>query len=403
MEMKTHILLLIVGLALAFTLMRTVHTPELMITPGTTIQAHEEVANDCFACHTPFAGATADKCIDCHKVDEIGLMTTKGVSIAKEKKNVRFHQQLVESDCVACHSDHKGVQPFRPISRFSHNLLKSELQKQCNSCHNKPKDSLHRKLKAECSQCHTQKEWKPATFRHRSLDPAELKQCESCHDKPKDKKHRKFKSNCNVCHGYDDWEATHFKHSKLPPAELKQCESCHDKPRDDKHRKFKGNCDSCHGYNDWDDVDFKHSKLPPAELKQCQSCHEKPDDSLHGSTKLECGECHGQEKWKPATFNHSKYFRFDRHHRTDCDTCHVNNDYAEYTCYGCHEHSRSNIRSEHMEEGIRDYENCTECHRSANEHEAKRAWRAKRYGGGTNYNFSGEHEWGEHEHEDDDD
>lgn len=54
---------------------------------------------------------------------------------------------------------------------------------------------------------------------------------------------------------------------------------------------------------------------------------------------------------------------FDRHHRTTCDTCHRNGDYSRYTCYGCHEHSPANVRAEHLKEGIRNFENCVECHR----------------------------------------
>ena len=59
-------------------------------------------------------------------------------------------------------------------------------------------------------------------------------------------------------------------------------------------------------------------------------------------------------------------------------TCHVDNIYDAYTCYGCHEHSRAKIRREHLEEGIRDYENCAECHRSGDEDEAERLWKSKR-------------------------
>ena len=54
------------------------------------------------------------------------------------------------------------------------------------------------------------------------------------------------------------------------------------------------------------------------------------------------------------------------------------NDYSNYTCYGCHEHSRSKIREEHVEEGIHDYENCTECQRSGDEDEAEYRWNRKR-------------------------
>jgi cytochrome c peroxidase len=43
----------------------------------------------------------------------------------------------------------------------------------------------------------------------------------------------------------------------------------------------------------------------------------------------------------------------------------VNNDYSRYTCYGCHEHTPANVRSEHEEEGIRNFDNCVKCHRNA--------------------------------------
>ncbi len=233
------VILVVVAVNLAILVLLAIFYPQLMISPGKPIDAHAELATDCFACHTPFIGSRPGKCIACHKVEEIGKITTKGLPIEEEKKNVAFHQQLIEDDCVSCHSDHKGVKAFRPISHFSHDLLESDLQKQCDSCHKGPVDDLHRKVKGNCGQCHT------------------------------------------------------------------------------------------------------------------------------------------QNAWIPATFEHEKYFRFDRDHDTECVTCHIDNDYADYTCYGCHEHSRSDIREEHVEEGIRNYENCVECHRSGDEDEAKRIWRSK--------------------------
>ncbi|OOZ43122.1 cytochrome c3 family protein [Solemya velum gill symbiont] len=239
--MKNKTIILIVAVNLAILVLLAIFYPHLMISPGKPIEAHAELATDCFACHTPFIGSRPDKCIVCHKVEEIGLKTTKGLSIVKEKKNVVFHQELIEEDCVSCHSDHKGVQAFRPISQFTHELLESKLQEQCDSCHATPLDNMHQKSKGNCS------------------------------------------------------------------------------------------------------------------------------------------ECHSQDAWTPATLDHDEYFRFDRDHDTECETCHRDNDYANYTCYGCHEHSRSNIREEHLEEGIRDYEQCTECHRSGDEDEAERIWRSKIY------------------------
>ncbi len=238
--MKHKTITLIVAVNLAALVLLAILSPHLMISPGKPIAAHAEFATDCFACHTPFIGSTPSKCIACHKTEEIGIKTTKGLAIDREDKNVAFHQELIEEDCVACHSDHKGVQAFRPIGQFSHQLLQPNVEKQCDGCHVNPGDPLHQKIEGSCNSCHT------------------------------------------------------------------------------------------------------------------------------------------QERWTPATFEHKKYFRFDKHHRTDCKSCHIENDYSTYTCYGCHEHSRSKIREEHVEEGIYDYEICVECHRSGDEDEAKHLWRTKR-------------------------
>ena len=67
--------------------------------------------------------------------------------------------------------------------------------------------------------------------------------------------------------------------------------------------------------------------------------------------------------WKPATFDHDKFFVLDRDHDAPCVHLPPGNDYSRYTCYGCHEHTPAKVRAEHDEEGIRDFENCVECHR----------------------------------------
>lgn len=112
---------------------------------------------------------------------------------------------------------------------------------------------------------------------------------------------------------------------------------------------------------------FSHALLSKETREQCQDCHNSPSDSLHQQITGSCSQCHSQDKWIPATFDHDKYFELDRDHNAKCVTCHVRNDYKRYTCYGCHEHTPSNIRSKHVEEGIREYKNCVECHRNANE------------------------------------
>ena len=236
---KRHILY-IISILLIVVVLIVFLKPRMLISPGQLINGHREFRDDCFFCHTPLLGSTANKCIHCHKVSEIGIKTTKGEDIIAEKKNVAFHQKLAVEECVACHSDHKGVMKFRPVNMFSHELLQSTTRKQCDSCHENPDDTLHRKIK--------------------------------------------------------------------------------------------GNC----------------------------------------------GQCHNQDIWTPATFEHDKYFVLDRDHDAKCDVCHARSNYSRYTCYGCHEHSRAGVREEHREEGIRDFKNCVECHRSADEDEAERIWKRKR-------------------------
>jgi hypothetical protein len=255
MAMSTKSLLLIVSINLVVLIALAIFLPHLMISPGQPIAAHTEIASDCFACHTPFFGSTPGKCIGCHKVAEIGIKTTKGLPIGDEKKNVAFHQKLIEEDCVACHSDHNGVMAFRPISRFTHELVAASVRERCEGCHANPDDSLHRRIEGNCR------------------------------------------------------------------------------------------------------------------------------------------ECHSIEAWKPATFDHDEHFRFDRHHPADCESCHIDNDYARYTCYGCHEHSRSRIREEHYEEGIYNYENCVECHRSGDEDEAEWRWRSRKGGAYRSWEEDDHHEY----------
>jgi hypothetical protein len=116
---------------------------------------------------------------------------------------------------------------------------------------------------------------------------------------------------------------------------------------------------------------FDHALLAADSRKECQACHKAPTDALHRQISGNCSQCHSQDKWTPATFDHDKLFQLDRDHNVKCATCHTGNDYTRYTCYGCHEHTTDNIRRKHIKEGIRDYRNCVECHRNADEHDIR--------------------------------
>ena len=202
--------------------------PNLMVAPGPVVKAHAAIATDCFACHAPLRGASAGLCVGCHAVNDIGLRTSLGQPIVKAKAKVAFHQELQETNCMACHTDHTGP-------RLVHQSRKT----------------------------------------------------------------------------------------------------------------------------------FSHALLLPATQQRCESCHKPPTDAMHRQISGNCAQCHSSTKWKPAKFDHAELFVLDGDHNVSCATCHTANDYSKYTCYGCHEHQPARIRSKHLEEGIRDFENCVACHRSA--------------------------------------
>lgn len=228
--MKRGPVLVAIAIALVGVLTLAIVYPQPMVAPGALIPAHAGFATDCFACHAPFTGTSPERCLTCHVITDIGLKTTKGVPLARPTMKASFHRDLIETNCMACHSDHAGPMLTQRKRRpFSHELLRPAVRNRCEACHNAPKDDFHRNLTAGCALCHT------------------------------------------------------------------------------------------------------------------------------------------QERWTPSSFDHAKYFVLDRDHKATCATCHRNNDTKRFTCYGCHEHRPEQVRAEHLEEGIRNFENCVRCHRSANE------------------------------------
>jgi hypothetical protein len=169
--------------------------PNFMISPGPLIKAHADLATDCFACHAPLRGASAERCTICHAPADIGVRTTKGVLIAAPSvagktpmtalRKTAFHQELTEQNCMACHSDHAGPTLTQHSRKpFSHQLLRAETRDRCESCHRAPTDTLHRQIQGNCTQCHSSTAWKPASFEHDKffvLDKDHNASCATCH------------------------------------------------------------------------------------------------------------------------------------------------------------------------------------------------------------------------------
>ncbi len=263
------------------TLIVTYLYPHKMINPGELSQGHQNLNNKCLSCHQPFWGISNDKCISCHQLNEIGKDTLPSVNTALNKNKVLFHESFTNQNCMACHTDHKGIDPKLSLGKFEHSLISKPVLNNCVSCHKTPENELHKQLTTDCKSCHNTNDWKASKT-------------------------------------------------------------------------------------------FNHELITELNKNNCTSCHQSPKDSFHQSVKTNCNECHTTKKWVPSTFEHSSFFVLDKDHSPNkCSTCHVDNNLKKYTCYGCHEHTLSNIRSEHLEEGIRDFQDCVLCHKSADEHDIR--------------------------------
>jgi hypothetical protein len=213
----TGLLAIVIGLAVVY--------PGIMISPGPLVTAHSELAADCFACHAPFRGPSAQRCMTCHTPADIGRRTTKGVAITPASGRPPFHEMLASQNCIACHRDH--LEPFftaSKMTRFDHSLLTSTVRNSCTTCHAAPDNELHRSRTSSCSQCHDQNGWKPAKFDHSKffdLDEHHNASCTTCHGSNNYKEYT-----CFGCHEHQA-DRIRARHQRKGIQNIGNCVLCH--------------------------------------------------------------------------------------------------------------------------------------------------------------------------------
>ncbi|MFC2017763.1 hypothetical protein ACFLTQ_00470 [Chloroflexota bacterium] len=126
-------------------------------------------------------------CTDCHRPDEIGILTTTGLPISQEYEwQSQLHQALSDPDCLACHTIHGNeLQPFQ------HGLLNASIDNKCALCHidSMPDDTLHLSASDGCSTCHSPPTWFDVSFEHDHyfrFDSNHPSTCSNCHLVPGD-------------------------------------------------------------------------------------------------------------------------------------------------------------------------------------------------------------------------
>jgi len=199
--------------------------PQQMVAPGPVIPAHRAIAGNCFACHAPLRGVSAQRCMTCHKLTDIGIRTTRGVALKSGGTRVAFHQALSEANCMACHSDHTGPLLLKAAQHsFAHTLLRPDVRGQCAACHRAPDTPLHAQAGSNCAACHSSKAWKPATFDHTrffALTGPHKAACTTCHIGGNTSRYT-----CFGCHEHQP-DQIRASHAEEGIQTVSHCAACH--------------------------------------------------------------------------------------------------------------------------------------------------------------------------------
>lgn len=260
--------------------------PDTMLSPGALSAGHRDLGHDCFACHQPFRGTPQDRCIACHKPEEIGVDKALPDSPA-----VGFHRLLARVACTACHSDHQGLQAGGSALVFDHAMLPAGTVANCLNCHEVQRDPLHDALASNsCKDCHGFTAWKEgARFRHDLLLPARAKSCVSCHAAPTDALHREAKD-CATCHATTAWKPATFEHSRyfvLDRDHRVSCDICH---RGGDYGKY--TCYGCHEHSPGRILAEHREEGITRKLDDCVTCHRSASEHEGGEGRG--GSHHGE-------------------------------------------------------------------------------------------------------------
>jgi hypothetical protein len=275
-------------------------------------QSHAEFEKECKLCHIPVHCLSSDRCQRCHS------------NVADERGQVgSLHGNLPGTDkCQNCHPEHQGrekpVNEF-PLIKANHDLLtgyslalhQTDFDGNplaCEACHFQ---SHLTDESVDCVPCHTEAE--PVTMaEHTAL----------------------YGTDCVPCHDGRD-RMVGFDHQQVFDLS-------------DGHSTVE--CEECHS-----------GKTYVGTSGECASCHEDPP--VHaGQFGLKCEYCHSTLAWTPAQLSlHPFPIDHGAEEELACEDCHADI-YAEYTCYGCHDHSPEPMREIHIQEGIPEFEDCFECH-----------------------------------------
>lgn len=363
----------------------------------------------------PLAGAHAQlACGRCHQGPESARFTTTSpvcgschLDTWRATSSPDHQASGLSQDCSRCH----GSQRWTDAPGFAHAtfpLQGAHARTSCNACHT---DGIYEGTASTCFACHETAWRQAANPDHQAGNYPQT--CEVCHtsaawrpsaidhdrtDFPLTGAHRSV--SCTLCHVNGQYTGTST-----------DCGTCHDADwlaaENPNHQagSYPHTCAQCHSTSAWRPASFDHSAtdfpLTGAHTavtcaschvdgqyagtdSRCQACHlsawqgtGNPDHQA-ADFPLDCTLCHSTSRWEGAVFTHDQpwfpiYSGSHRGEWTSCAECHTTSgDYGQFSCLGCHEHSRSAMDSEHDDVGNYVYDSaaCLNCHPDGRENDA---------------------------------
>ena len=355
-------------------------------TTGTTFPltgGHTNPAIACQQCHVNnvYKGLST-ACYSCHQQDFTNALAPV--------KHTGF-----ATDCSTCHTTNPGWTPSTfnhstvfalvgahttlPCAQCHVNNQYAGLATTCYGCHQAQFTTAnappHTGFSQNCSTCHSNTAWQPATFNHTTNTTFPLTGA-----------HTNAAITCQQCHVNNVYAGLST-----------QCYSCHQQDFTNaltpvKHTGFATDCSTCHTTNPgWTPSTFNHTTvfalvgahttLPCAQCHvnnqyvglatTCYGCHQSDYTTAnappHTGFPQDCTTCHSNAAWQPATFNHTTNTSFPltgahTNAAITCQQCHVNNVYAGLStaCYSCHQQQFTSALSPVNHTGFAT--DCTPCH-----------------------------------------
>jgi len=159
--------------------------PQVMIMPGPLASHHHAQQADCFTCHTPLRGTPEAKCLACHALAGIGLLTTTGQPLPVPTWRSNLIHNVQPGTCMDCHFEHYLKGRPAQAEHFPHEILSPALLDSCGACHaaQMPQNQFHAFPATTCMPCHNLTRWDMVKFDHSRfvLDRAHNVACAICH------------------------------------------------------------------------------------------------------------------------------------------------------------------------------------------------------------------------------